>query len=68
MLSGPASGVVASVNIGDQSNLQKLITFDMGGTSADISVCPEGKPEFTSSTFVGDFPYMMPVVNIAAIG
>ena len=68
VLSGPASGVVASVNIGDQSNLQKLITFDMGGTSADISVCPEGKPEFTSSTFVGDFPLMMPVVNIAAIG
>ena len=38
VLSGPASGVVASVNIGDQSNLQKLITFDMGGTSADFGL------------------------------
>ena len=68
VLSGPASGVVASTRVGAASDINKLITFDMGGTSADISVCQRGTPEFTSSTFVGDFPLMMPVVNVAAIG
>ena len=68
VLSGPASGVVASARVGAANEISQLITFDMGGTSADISVCQQGVPEFTSSTFVGDFPLMMPVVNVRAIG
>jgi N-methylhydantoinase A len=68
VLSGPASGVVASTKIGNESGRQQLITLDMGGTSADIAVCQTGAPEFSTSTFVGDFPLMMPVVNVGAIG
>src|SRR5262245_18151209 len=68
VLSGPASGVVASCRIGDAVDQKRLITIDMGGTSADISICQNGVPEFTTSTFVGDFPLMMPVVNVGAIG
>jgi N-methylhydantoinase A len=68
VLSGPASGVVASTRVANAAERTKLITFDMGGTSADIAVCQSGVPEFTTSTFVGDFPLMMPVVNVGAIG
>ncbi len=68
VLSGPAAGVVASTRVGEAAGLQKLITFDMGGTSADIAICPAGAPEFTTATSVGDFPLMMPVVNVGAIG
>jgi len=68
VLSGPASGVVASTRLGAATGRAKLITFDMGGTSADISVCQSGQPEFTTATFVGDFPLIMPVVNVGAIG
>lgn len=68
LLSGPASGVVASTRIGAVAEQSQLITFDMGGTSADISLCRAGVPEFTASTQVGDFPLMMPVVNVSAIG
>jgi N-methylhydantoinase A len=68
VLSGPASGVVASTRIGNEAGRRQLITFDMGGTSADIAVCQTGAPEFSTSTFVGDFPLMMPVVNVGAIG
>jgi N-methylhydantoinase A len=68
VLSGPASGVVASTRLGNATGRTKLITLDMGGTSADISVCQTGAPEFTTSTFVGDFPLIMPVVNVGAIG
>jgi N-methylhydantoinase A len=68
VLSGPASGVVASTKVGAVADRRKLITFDMGGTSTDIAVCQTGVPEFTTSTFVGDFPLMLPVVNVGAIG
>ena len=68
VLSGPASGVVASTRIGSAAGRAQLITFDMGGTSTDISLCQAGVPEFTASTEVGDFPLMMPVVNVSAIG
>jgi N-methylhydantoinase A len=68
VLSGPAAGVVASTKVGAVAEQPQLITFDMGGTSADISLCQAGVPEFTSSTQVGDFPLMMPVVNVSAIG
>ena len=68
VLSGPASGVVASTRVGSVSGRAQLITFDMGGTSTDISLCQAGVPEFTASTEVGDFPLMMPVVNVSAIG
>ena len=68
VLSGPASGVVASTRVGQVAEQAKLITFDMGGTSTDISLCQAGVPEFTASTEVGDFPLMMPVVNVSAIG
>lgn len=68
VLSGPASGVVASTRLGKAAEQDQLITFDMGGTSADIAVCQAGAPEFTTTTFVGDFPLMMPVVNVSAIG
>ena len=68
VLSGPASGVVASTRLGAATGRAKLITFDMGGTSADIAVCQAGAPEFTTATFVGDFPLIMPVVNVGAIG
>ena len=68
VLSGPASGVVASTRVGSAAGQAQLITFDMGGTSTDISLCQAGVPEFTASTEVGDFPLMMPVVNVSAIG
>jgi N-methylhydantoinase A len=68
VLSGPASGVVASTTIGRVADRKQLVTFDMGGTSADIAICQTGAPEFSTSTFVGDFPLMLPVVNVGAIG
>ncbi len=66
VLSGPASGVLAATRISE--NYKSLITFDMGGTSTDISISRAGKPEYTHSTQIGDYPLMLPVVDVAAIG
>jgi N-methylhydantoinase A len=66
ILSGPASGVLAATRVATAH--QALITFDMGGTSTDISISRNGQLEFTHSTMIGDYPLMLPVVNVSAIG
>lgn len=68
ILSGPASGVVAAQAIAGQTGIDRIITFDMGGTSSDIAVTREGNPEYTTRTHVGNFPLVLPVVDISAIG
>jgi N-methylhydantoinase A len=66
ILSGPASGVLASTRVAQEQ--PSLITFDMGGTSTDISITRGSQLEFTNSTLIGDYPLMLPVVNVSAIG
>ena len=68
VLSGPASGVVAATQAAAVSGHTKLITIDMGGTSCDVAVTQGGEPEYTTLTHVGDFPLVLPVVNVSAIG
>ena len=66
VLSGPASGVLAATRTAPEA--PSLITFDMGGTSTDISITQGGELAFTNSTLIGDYPLMLPVVNVSAIG
>ncbi|MFD1944836.1 hydantoinase/oxoprolinase family protein [Paradevosia shaoguanensis] len=68
LLSGPASGVVAAAVSASASGVDRVVTVDMGGTSADMSVIVAGEPEMTNSTHIGDFPIILPVVNVSAIG
>jgi N-methylhydantoinase A len=68
VLSGPASGVVAAARAADRTAHHRLITLDMGGTSCDIALTRSGAPEYTTRTTVGDFPLVLPVVNVSAIG
>lgn len=68
LLSGPASGVVAAAVSARVSGVGEIVTVDMGGTSADMSVITSGEPETTNRTHIADFPIMLPVVNVSAIG
>lgn len=68
ILSGPASGVVAAIDAGARASLDKLVTFDMGGTSADIAVAIGREPEITAQSMLGELPLIMPAVNVNAIG
>ncbi|MGI6853600.1 hydantoinase/oxoprolinase family protein [Mesorhizobium sp. 1B3] len=68
LLSGPASGVVAAAVSARASGADEIVTVDMGGTSADMSVITAGEPETTNRTHIGDFPIIVPVVNVSAIG
>lgn len=65
VLSGPASGVTAAAMTQTDRN---ILTFDMGGTSSDMSVVIDGSPALTTRTMLGGLPLMLPVVDVSAIG
>lgn len=68
LLSGPASGATAAARVCDLSGIDAAISFDMGGTSADIAVIRGGAVEFTTKARIGELPLMMPVVGVSSIG
>jgi len=68
ILSGPASGVVAASVAAGQTPFENLITLDMGGTSADMSVIQAREPTHTTRTQVGGLPLIVPVVAVSAVG
>ncbi|MBL8581091.1 MAG: hydantoinase/oxoprolinase family protein, partial [Rhizobiaceae bacterium] len=67
LLSGPASGVIGAAFIGRMIGDEKLITLDMGGTSVDIAVV-NGEIPYSTENTVGDFPVLLPAVDVSAIG
>ncbi|MDR0360422.1 MAG: hydantoinase/oxoprolinase family protein [bacterium] len=68
LLSGPGSGVVAAAALGRAAGLHHLVAFDMGGTSADVGLVVEGAARTTTEATVGDFPVLMPSVDVSSIG
>jgi N-methylhydantoinase A len=68
LLSGPASGVIGAVRVAQQAGIRNLITFDVGGTSADVAIVEDGAPQNSLSEHIADFPIMMPVVGVTCVG
>ncbi|MGG5821447.1 hydantoinase/oxoprolinase family protein [Falsiroseomonas sp. HW251] len=66
-LSGPAAGVVGARALGLRAGFPRLITLDVGGTSADISLI-DGEPRLTTEGKVGDWPLTLPMIDIHTIG
>jgi N-methylhydantoinase A len=67
ILSGPAGGVVGSQYVAKQAGYEKLISFDMGGTSTDVSLCDSGI-RVTYEGGIGGFPIRIPIVDIHTVG
>ena len=68
VLSGPAAGVVGAVSVGRSAGFADIISIDVGGTSADICLVREGRPEVTKDGMIGPFPLKLPIVDIHTIG
>ncbi|MFZ4807949.1 MAG: hydantoinase/oxoprolinase family protein [Hyphomicrobiaceae bacterium] len=68
VLSGPAGGVVASGHVAAMAGVTDIITMDIGGTSTDISLIRNGRPEITRSAKLERIPIRVPVIDINAIG
>ena len=70
LLSGPAAGILGGQWAGALADRRRLITFDMGGTSADIGiVTADGVSEASArDTWVGGYPLLVPMLDVHAIG
>ena len=68
VLSGPAGGVTSTVMIARRSGFPKLLAFDMGGTSTDVSVIIDGLPTISRATEVGAFPAKVPTLDVRSVG
>lgn len=70
LLSGPAAGVLGGAWAGSLSGRDNLITFDVGGTSADIGIINKGRYAEASArdTSIAGFPLMVPMIDIHTIG
>lgn len=68
VLSGPAGGVTSTAMTARRSGYDKLLAFDMGGTSTDVSVIIDGEPIISRSTEVGYFPAKVPTLDVKSVG
>jgi len=67
VLSGPAGGVHGAHQLAKEINLDKIITFDMGGTSTDVSLCDQ-KPTLTRDHRIDGYPIRIEVMDIHTVG
>jgi N-methylhydantoinase A len=67
VLSGPAGGVVGAAAAGRSSGFERIIAFDMGGTSTDVSLV-EGELTTASQAEVAGLPLGVPLLDIHTVG
>ncbi len=67
ILSGPAGGVVGARHVARAAGFDRVITFDMGGTSTDVSLC-DGEIRITTEAEIGGLPIRVPVIDIHTVG
>ena len=70
LLSGPVGGVLGAIWTTKLTPIQNVITLDIGGTSADISVLANLKPTMKHllDTKVGGYSAMVPMIDVGTIG
>ncbi|WP_460031066.1 hydantoinase/oxoprolinase family protein [Megalodesulfovibrio paquesii] len=67
ILSGPAGGVAAAWQVGQAAGFDRLLTFDMGGTSTDVSLL-HGGLSMTTHTQIAGLPVRIPMLDIHTVG
>ncbi|MFZ5771231.1 MAG: hydantoinase/oxoprolinase family protein, partial [Thermodesulfobacteriota bacterium] len=67
VLSGPAGGVHGAFHLAAEMGREKIITFDMGGTSTDVSLC-DSQPTLTRDYRLDSYPLRIQVMDIHTVG
>lgn len=66
-LSGPAGGVVAAFRLAGSAGFPNVVSFDMGGTSTDVSLI-DGSIRRSREGRIGEFPVRLPTIDIHSVG
>jgi N-methylhydantoinase A len=67
-LSGPAAGVVGGALVADVAGFKNVITYDVGGTSTDVSLVVNGQIAYTPLREVAGYPIRCPMIDVHVIG
>jgi N-methylhydantoinase A len=67
VLSGPSGGVAGALYVAARAGYPNVLTFDMGGTSTDVSLC-QGEPTIGRETTIGQFRIKVPSVDVHTVG
>lgn len=68
LLSGPVGGTMGGVAVARMLGRDNVICVDMGGTSFDVSLVIDGRPDVNTEATIEGFPVLMPIVNLHTIG
>lgn len=68
IFSGPAAGVIGAIRAAELSGEKNLLTFDVGGTSTDVALVDDGRPDFTLTSQMDGLPIHVPTIDISSIG
>jgi N-methylhydantoinase A len=68
LFSGPAAGVAGAVGIARAAGVSNVITLDMGGTSTDVCLIPDGEPVVTTNSALDRLPVRIPMIDIQTVG
>lgn len=68
VLSGTASGVIGASYLASACGFDKILSLDIGGTSADVAVIIDGKVAQGNGEIIGDFPIFIPSVAVTSVG
>ncbi|MFN2494060.1 MAG: hydantoinase/oxoprolinase family protein, partial [Pyrinomonadaceae bacterium] len=68
ILSGPAGGVVGALRAAKTAGFDKIITFDMGGTSTDVALCEQDGLRMTNEASIAGLPVAVSVLDIHTVG
>lgn len=67
ILSGPAGGVLGAQQVAACAGFSRIVSFDMGGTSTDVSLI-EGALRATNESVIADLPVAVPMLEIHTVG
>ncbi len=68
LYSGPAGGVAGGAFIADEIGVSNMVTFDMGGTSADMAAIINGEISWKDQGNIDGFPIQSKMVDIVTVG
>jgi N-methylhydantoinase A len=68
VLSGPSGGVAGALHVAARAGYPNILTFDMGGTSTDVSLCQAGEPTIGRETTIGQFRIKIPSIDVHTVG
>jgi N-methylhydantoinase A len=68
LLSGPAAGILGSIEMARLAGYKDILTIDVGGTSTDVAIIENYTPMYTSASMVENYPVKTPMLDIVTVG